>query len=153
MSTTNYAYSRFCHERFPLPSEQQVVELERQICIEFPEDYRNFLLEFNGGYFTEPDITPVVEGCPLDALTFLSGLNASHDEAALGRPADLSLFEGNDPPKIIPVGATTMGGLIILVTEDEDRGTIYFKQAYAGFFFLANNIEEFFELLREPEPS
>jgi hypothetical protein len=152
MSTTRYAYSRFCREGFPLPSEQQVVALERRIRIGFPENYRNFLLEFNGGYFTEPEITPVVEGCPLDGLTFLNGINAVHEAAELGRPSDLLLFDDNDPPKIVPIGATGMGGLIILVTEKEDRGTIFLKQAYAGFFFLADSIEDFFELLREPKP-
>ena len=46
-----------------------------------------------------------------------------------------------------------MGGLIILGFRDEERGTIFFKKAYGGFFVLADSIEEFFCLLEEPPPN
>lgn len=63
------AYQRFGRGRFPLPSEQQVAELEQRIGITFPEDYRQFLLQHNGGYFTEPDIIPPDAGSPPGRLT------------------------------------------------------------------------------------
>ena len=72
------AYRRFSRVRFPLPTEEQLAELERRIDVAFPDDYRQFILEFNGGYFVEPEITPVGDGCPQDALTYLSGIGASH---------------------------------------------------------------------------
>jgi len=150
MNTIAKAYSRFATRRFPLPSEAQLDALERRIGVTFPEDFRHFILAFNGGYFKEPDITPVTEGCPLDGLTFLSGIGASHEESELGRPFYLSLFDDNDPPKIVPIGRTALGGLIILVTESEGRGSIVLKQAFGGFFYLASGINEFFGLLREP---
>lgn len=44
-----------------------------------------------------------------------------------------------------------MGGLIILDTvPGEGRGEIYYKQAFGEFYWLAEGIEEFFTLLREP---
>jgi hypothetical protein len=46
-----------------------------------------------------------------------------------------------------------MGGLIILVTEQEGRGTILLKQAFGESHYLAEGIEEFFGLLREPTSS
>lgn len=43
-----------------------------------------------------------------------------------------------------------MGGLIILDTAPgEGRGEIYYKQAFGDFYWIAENIEEFFGLLRE----
>ena len=150
MTGITYAYNRFSTERFPLPSEAQLAELEQRIRVTFPEEYRRFVLEFNGGYFSEPEITPVSEGCPVDGLTYLSGIGASHPYAELGRPSLLALFDGNDPPLIVPVGYTGMGGLIILITEEEGRGEIWYKQAFGTFYYLAEGIEDFFDLLSVP---
>jgi hypothetical protein len=152
MTTIEFAYRRFSRKRFPLPTEAQVRALERRIQVTFPDDYRQFLLEYNGGYFTEPAIMPASEVCPQDALAFLSGIGASHPEAELGEPGALVLFDDNDPPKILPIGDTPLGSLIILDTAPgEGRGTIYFKQAFGDFYFLADGIEDFFDLLREPD--
>jgi hypothetical protein len=151
MITIEYTYRRFCAERFSLPSEEQLQALEERVGVTFPDDYRRFVLDFNGGYFSEPEITPVGDGCPQESLALMCGIGASHDEAELGRPSDLYLFDDNDPPKIVPIGVTPMGSLIILDTAPgEGRGTIYFKQAFGEFYYLADGIEEFFELLREP---
>jgi len=46
-----------------------------------------------------------------------------------------------------------MGGLIILGLRDDERGTIFLKKAYGGFFVLADSIEEFFGLLEAPPPN
>lgn len=150
MTAIDDAYRRFSRERFPLPTEEQLAELEQRIGLVFPDDFRRFILEFNGGYFCEPTIAPVGEGCPQGILTFLSGISASHEESELGLPFDLSLFDDNVPPKIVPIGGTPIGGLIILDTAPgEGRGEIYYKQPFGDFYFLADNIEEFFTLLRE----
>ena len=151
MTTIEYAYRRFSTKRFPLPSEGQLDDLEQRIKVDFPADYRRFVLELNGGYFNEPEITPVGEGCPPALLTFLSGIGASHWESELGEPGSLVLFDDNDPPKILPIGDTPMGGLIILDTAPgEGRGEVWLKQAFGDFCYLADGIEEFFGLLREP---
>jgi hypothetical protein len=151
MTAIDDAYRKFSRVRFPLPAEEQLAELERRIDIVLPDDYRRFILEFNGGYFREPRITPVGDGCPQDALTYMSGIGASHEYAELGRPSWMMLFEDNMPPKILPIGYTAMGGLIILDTAPGDgRGEIYYKQAFGEFYWIAESIEEFFTLLREP---
>jgi hypothetical protein len=78
MNTIESAYRPFSSERFPLPTEAQVRALEMRIKVDSPEDHRQILLDFNGGYFTEPEIVPVREGCPEDALTQSNGIGASH---------------------------------------------------------------------------
>ena len=149
MTTIQNAYDRFSTQRFALPSASRLDELERRIRVTFPEDYRRFLLQYNGGYFNEPEITPVNQGCPLVMLTCLYGIGASHPYAELAQPSDLVLFEGNDPPKILPIGDTPMNSLIILVTEPEGRGEIFLKEAFGDFHYLASSIDEFFTLLRQ----
>ncbi len=46
-----------------------------------------------------------------------------------------------------------MGGLIVLVVVGEESGCILLKQAFGDFYILADGIEEFFSLLREPQGS
>ncbi len=151
MTTMENAYERFSVERFPLPTEAQVAELEHRIGVRFPDDYRKFVLEFNGGYFNEPEITTVGEGCPQDSLEILFGIGASHEEAELGTPERIALFDDNDPPKIVPIGCTGMGGLVILDTAPgEGQGAIFLKQAFGDFYYLVDGIEAFLALLKEP---
>jgi hypothetical protein len=150
MNSIESAYRRFAATRFPLPRRSQLEALEQRIGVVLPDDYRQFVLEFNGGYFSKPEITPVSDECPQDDLAILFGIGASHWEAELGAPASLALFDQNDPPRILPIGESEMGGLIILITEPADRGEIYLKQAFGDFYYLAAGIDEFFELLREP---
>ncbi len=151
MTTIESAYLNFSKERFPLPSDAQLSALEDRIGVVFPDDYRRFILEFNGGYFIKPEIDPVGDGYPQETLAFLYGIGASHQEAELGLPSRTALFDDNDPPKIVPVGNTGMGGLIILDTAPgEGRGDVFLKQASGNFYYLTDGIEDFFGLLREP---
>jgi hypothetical protein len=149
MTTIEDAYRKFSTKRFPLPNREQLDGLEQRIRVAFPEDYRRFILEFNGGYFNDPEIPPVGESPP-SRLACLSGIGASHWEAELGCDVYLSLFDDNDPPRILPIGHAPTGGLIILSTRPESHGAIFFKQAYGDFYHIADGIEEFFGLLREP---
>lgn len=151
MNAIESAYVRFSATRFPLPSKQQIAALEKRIGGPLPPDYRRFILNYNGGYFTEPDIVPPAEQCPVDGLTVLYGIGATHHSAELARPASLALFEDNDPVEILPIGYTLMGNLLYLITHSEDAGFIGLKRASSDqCFFLAAEIEEFFGLLREP---
>ena len=151
MNAIESGYAEFCMTRFPQPSESQVANLERRIGVALPDDYRQFLREYNGGFFREPRIVPIVDGCPFDRLTRLSGIGASHPSAELASETDLSLFDDNDPPQILPIGYTLMGNLILLITHPEDNGCILLKKAFSDeSFFLADGIEELFGQLREP---
>ena len=121
MTVIEAAYNAFSRERFPLPTEMQLADLEQRIGVTFPDDYRRFVLAYNGGYFVEPDIVPPVKGCPVDCLTFMYGIARSHPSAELASRRSLALFADNDPPQIVPVGYTIMGNLILLVTHPEER--------------------------------
>jgi hypothetical protein len=152
MSIFEDIYREFSTERFPIPDNAQVIELERRLAIDLPEDYREFILTYNGGYFNEPKIRPVGKGCPQDALDSLFGIGASAEESELGSIASLAILEDNDPPQIVPIGDTVMGGLIVLeIGRKEDRGIIYLKKAFGDFYHLADGIEEFFGLLGDPQ--
>jgi hypothetical protein len=151
MSPIDHAYRRFATQRFPLPSEEQIAALERRLGVELPADYRKFISQFNGGIFDEPEIETDHQDCHGDALTFLHGINSGDEETELGASSFMALFEENHPPILIPIGYTALGGILVLVVEEEGRGAIALKKAFGGFYHLADGIEEFFGLLREPQ--
>ena len=145
------AYKAFCKTRFPLPTERQVADLEDGLGIQLPPDYREFILRYNGGFFNEPDIVPPSDNCPKDCLTSLYGIGALHPSAEL-HPLRAFDFEDNDPVVVLSIGYTLMGNLLWMITHEEDRGSIGLKKAWSDDnFFLAEGIEEFFTLLRQPE--
>jgi len=153
MNEIQFAYQHYCKKRFPLPSERQVADLESRIEVGLPPDFRQYILEFNGGWFNEPRITPGPNGCPADRLSYLSGIGASHRCAELASPADLALFDDNRPMQILPIGYTLMGNLLLLVVASDgtDRGHILLKKAFSDqSFFLADGIVDFFKLLQSP---
>ncbi|MBX9790672.1 MAG: hypothetical protein K2Y37_17280 [Pirellulales bacterium] len=110
-------------------------------------------MDYNGGYFNEPTISPPTKDCPELGLTSLHGIHASHPTSELCSASDLALFDDNHPLQILPVGHTTTGGLIVLGFRDDERGTIFLKKAYGDFHYLADGIEDFFGLLEEPPPN
>ena len=60
------------------------------------------------------------------------------------------LFDDNEPPIILPIGSTGIGGLILMITEAEGQGSIFLKQPFGDFYYLTETLEEFFGLLHEP---
>jgi hypothetical protein len=143
------AYRKFSVERFPLPTEARVAELEQRIAIRLPDDFREFVLTYNGGCFSEPHIIPPSKECPLDRLTFMHGIGATHPTAELGRARDLALWDDNDPPQIVPIGYTIMGNFILVITHAENQGWVLLRTSDESFF-LAESIAEFMGLLHEP---
>lgn len=151
MISIQYAYARWARERLPLPSEEQVAALESRLRVELPDDYRQYLLEFNGGVFENPEIISADEEIPRRGLELMYGVASPTPPLDLGRPWQIALFDDNDPLIALPIGDTAFGDLIILATAPENLGVIYFKQASGGWFAIADGIEEFFANLREPD--
>jgi hypothetical protein len=153
--TIRAIYDTFEVERFPLPSEEQVSDLESRLKSSLPPRYREFILGFNGGYFTEPyPYIPVShEECPSDRLTDLWGIGAAHQAAELGHDTDL--FDDNEPPVILPIGYTERGNLLFLDTEESpDCDEVFLKLAYSStVIYIADNVDEFFGLLRHDRPT
>lgn len=137
-----------------MPTERQVADLEKKLGVPLPANYRRFVLEFNGGFFNEPEIVPRVEGCPVDGLTSLNGIGAKLQFAELG--SDTCIFDDNEPVQVLPIGYTLMGNLLFTAIDpiDDLPGWIGLKIAWRDqSYWLADNIEDFFEMLREHKRS
>jgi hypothetical protein len=157
MNSFDRVYAALSTERFPLPSEGQVARLEQALGVPLPSHFRQFLLQYNGGYFNEPCIVPPDKSSPYglleDCVDFLSGIGGTHSEMAkVGSTHALGLFDDNDPPRILPIGYTIMGNLLLLVVEQgaADAGDVRVKLAdKSQSYFLAHTMEGFFDLLHE----
>ena len=60
MDLIETVYNKYCTKRFPAPAESEILGVERRIGVRLPEDYRAFLAKYNGGIFSEPEITPTI---------------------------------------------------------------------------------------------
>lgn len=141
-------YSKYAIKRNPLPSEADVGALERKLEIKFPSDYRNFLLNHNGGHFSDPRFTTKGRPRMKDGLTFLNGIRASHPSEELASDGDLALFDNNDPIEILPIGYTFMGNLIFIILHRDDFGVVGLKLANSSqSIFLGSNVKEFLETI------
>lgn len=141
-----YAYESFCETRFPLPSEADVTALEQRIGVTLPDDYRRYLLEYNGGFFDDALIPQHGEDRPLTELETMNGIGAADECAELGLRQDILLFDDNEPPQILPIGRTLGNYLILLVTHPDENGSILLR-TFTESFWLADGIEDFFALL------
>lgn len=117
--------------------------------VALPDDYRSFLLEYNGGRFRNPKINAPYPNLRVENLDLLKGVNTSERWAEFGLPADLVLFEDNDPPQVLPIGSTQSGNLILIITHADDHGVIMLRTVNQESYWLSDGIEQFFELLSE----
>jgi hypothetical protein len=140
-------YKKYLEEPFACPDVARVEELESQLQVTLPVDYREFLLQYNGGFFLEPEFRGPDENCPVDQLTYLHGLGATHPSAELGKRRDIAIIDDNLPVKLLPIGYTLMGNFIVLATREVDRGVILLK-TFRDWHFLSDDIFRFFTLLR-----
>lgn len=147
--TIESAYQSFCRTRFSLPTMADILSFETRFGLSLPNDYRQFLGEFNGGVFSDPDIVVTDPDCPEDCLTLLYGLSVVPPSADLARPANIAIFGPAGTREVLPIGYTLMGNLLYVLLAGPERGTIGLKQASSdNYFQLAKGIEVFFEHLR-----
>ena len=137
-------YDKWGGTRFPLPTEGDLRLIESAIKARLPDEYREFILRFNGGFFDDPPVPPN-ESCPGFTIAYLHGICATHRCAELG--SDVGLFDNNDPALILPIGGTPGGHLLMMnVGEDADHGVIWLRTVSGTSHFVADGFMDIFDL-------
>lgn len=147
-------YDRYCTQRFALPTEQRLCEVEAVIGARFPEEFREFILQFNGGVF---DNALAIPRSPISAK-WRDGIAVHHDLSIeilcgidapfkLGGPSDYAMFENNVPLKLPPIGYAEEGTLVLGISADV-RGSIFIKMTYDVPIEICTSIFELFDLMR-----
>ena len=122
-----------------------------------PRDYRDYIATYNGGHFNDPMIafkrTFWNRRLKGDYLNVMYGIDVKNLE--LNSLANLSLFDPNPPPILLPVGYTSCGNLIYMDLKDGlEESQIFIKlQGSYRSYRVARSLDEFFSLLksgREP---
>jgi SMI1-KNR4 cell-wall len=122
MEIIDKIYIKHINTRFSLPDESSVDMIESRIGNVLPQSYRRFLLDYNGGFFDEPNIVSIGSRSPYDKLTCLYGIGATHICAELEKSIDI--LDDNYPAIVLPIGDTLMGSLIIMLLDEEYSGQI-----------------------------
>lgn len=143
-------------EEFPCKLEQ-IKEIEKINNVKFPEDYKEFLLKYNGGAVvpnypksenSKVDIFPLERFFSVGDIKIISTSKYSELRELIMEDYDEELFEFN-PEKLVLIGQCERGNLLIYCGED-DFGRICYanysggngieKTSYQSIFSLLNNL-------------
>ena len=141
-------------EAYPYLNEYILLPLEKFLDINFPKDYREFLLNVNGGYPNKRDFKFInsVEG---STVHFFYGING------MGYEVDfLQQYKYNQsriPDDMIHIAADCGGNQILLSVKGKNRGSIYFwdheleGSCSENVILITTSFNEFINMLHEPE--
>lgn len=112
----------FVIEESPGPlSEDQLKKLEAQTS-PLPHDYRQFLLQYNGGDIT-PDCFNSATGESVSSIRSFLGIHNNPNRSLYHY---LETYETRLPKRFLPIVFDSFGNLICLSLEGADRGAVYF---------------------------
>lgn len=99
--------------------EIELEDFEKENDIKLPEDYRMFLLEYNGGV-PQPNINRQ----PRTSVSYIFGMHNGEYYASLYKHIDI--FKGRLPFSTFPIASDPFGNLFIMSVHPESFGQIYF---------------------------
>ncbi|MBK9202300.1 MAG: SMI1/KNR4 family protein [Candidatus Obscuribacter sp.] len=100
--------------------ESELSQYERQLGLKLPQQYRNFLLEFNGGSPRPSRFTFKDCDTGSQVLSFF-GFGSFYDVLE-----ELETYGGRLPKRFFPIAAESGGNLLCISLSGEDSGNIYF---------------------------
>jgi hypothetical protein len=140
----------------PQLSDKDLVDVEQQLGITLPLDYKGFLLAHNGGQ-PHPNRFPIA-GNSSDTHALL-GLLFGICKDKWGNLVD-QVRESRDrmPPEFIPIGLDPGGNLILLAVSGPNKDKVYFwtheeeadegePPTYDNLYFIANSFTEMLDSL------
>ncbi|MDA7026852.1 SMI1/KNR4 family protein [Bacillus sp. CLL-7-23] len=136
-------------------SLENIKTFEDDYNVTLPEEYKNFLLEYNGGD-VNPNVFKISDEQGESALNTLYGLNISAEYDELSSVFDS--LEGELPQELLSIGDDSGGNQICIGISGNYFGKIYIwmhdieeGEYMDNVFFLANNFNEFLDSLYEDE--
>jgi hypothetical protein len=132
---------------FPATSDAAVAEFEQEIGIQLPEDYRRFLLTYNGGEPVDGEFQ--VPGWGFSVVHVFYGLGTGFD--AYNLDWSRVRFEEVFPDSITPIARDPGGCLVCLGVQGRPRGKVYFwdrGQELDELVLLAPSFDSFVAALK-----
>jgi len=137
---------------------EKLDEFEQTHGFKLPDDYRSFLLEFNGGY-PIPEIIDFIQygKSQSDIVNYLCGIHNGEYWASL--EWHINILKNRVPSGFIPIGDDPGGNAYLLGVVDEHFGKVYFwdheneaeifdkEPDFKNMSFIANSFTEFINKL------
>lgn len=144
---------------FAPTSREEIHRFEMRRGIVLPQEYRNFLLQSNGGA-PEPDSFDVPGWThKASGMQRFFGIRKG-DVNDLDRTCEV--YRDRIPNELLPIASDSFGNIIAIGIRGQRRAKIYFwdhedeldenglhRQDYSNVFLLANSIDEFLNKLYE----
>ena len=114
----------------------EISRIEDQHSINFPEQYKDFLLCYNGGY------TPKTK---FKANGISSDIKGFYGVGAVGLSASQEMISSWIPQKLFPIACDSFGNYILLCVAGEKYGSIFFCDHEKGMelSLIANDFPAF----------
>lgn len=141
----------------PPVGEEEIKRVEDLLSMDFPESYRRFLLEHNGGRPSR-DRFPI-RGHPLSKEGMVNRLLCIKDGDDYSITWAMSMYEGRVPRHFLVIGKDPGGNNICLSVAGEDCGKVYFwdheeevaegeEPGYENVYVIADSFDQFLASLR-----
>lgn len=120
-------------------SVEKIEEFERKYGIIFDEEYRIFLIKYNGG---DTPKTAFRKAKRKETLTCLFGINTKNSIEEKMKYCDSDVY--------FPIGEDIWGNFYAIGITEQNRGVIYFCDHEKGFKeeIIANSTKEFFSMCK-----
>jgi cell wall assembly regulator SMI1 len=139
--------------------EADIDEAEDLLDTAFPADYREFLLEYNGGR-PKYDNFPI-ENNPSDTHGMINFFFYLKDEGAYNLLKWANRMRGRVPSELIPIAIDPGGNLICLAVAGNNQGKVYFwdheeeaeegkTPTYDNVYAIADSFNQFLTNLTGP---
>ncbi|MGP3591072.1 SMI1/KNR4 family protein [Vagococcus sp. WN89Y] len=138
-------------------SEQEVANLENQLRIKLPSDYREFLKKHNGGY-PQPDSFDFDDGNDGSSVDKFLEVGDSKNESIVEYYND---YKARIPKNFFPVAKDAGGNLILIEINDAGSGVYYWDHenetddgdtpGMDNMYLITPNFNDFIDNLYEIE--
>jgi len=119
----------------------ELSKVEIQYNIKFPQQYKDFLLRYNGGF------TPKTK---FKANGVSSNIQGFYGFGPVGLSIKQEIVEEWMPQKLFPIACDSFGNYILLSVAGDQCGSIFFSNHEQGMAisFIANNLSSFLRICK-----
>lgn len=141
-----------------------IEEYEAKLGVEFPDDYKEFLLKYSGQAPDRGPRFPYLDEYPGGDEGILSVFFGIMPDSGYDLLEATDTYEGRVPEDLLPIAEDPGGNVILLGVGGEDRGKVYFfdheeerpvpegeEIDRSNLYLIANSFGDFIESLK-PAP-
>lgn len=124
----------------------KVEEMEKQYNISLPNQYKDFLYRYNGGYTPKTKFKVGIISSDIRGFYGVGNVKLSFDTIELREWIDKSF---------LPIATDSFGNYLVIGLENDNNGRIFFCNHEAGnkAEYIAENLNEFFKYCKSEKIS